>query len=101
MSDTEGILTLVEQVCDEESFLRFVSALRTDWEDERAKEAVHPSSPYGPGANGWESGSIGAFLEAACAWADDTKKGTPFGYTPPANVWRRCAQILYAGKFYE
>jgi len=100
MAITERIQKLEDEVCDEESFLRFVAALAEDWEDEREKEASRPSPPYGPGANGWENGTIGAFLERASAWAEATKGGTEF-YSPPPNVWRRCAQILHAGKFYE
>jgi len=100
MPITERLRILEEEVSDEESFIRFVVALAEDWEDERKKEASHPSSPYGPGANGWENGTIGAFLEAASAWAQASKGGTQF-YSPPANVWRRFAQILHAGKFYE
>jgi hypothetical protein len=59
---------LIAQVVDETSFLQFLAALKDDWDDEQAKESVAPSSPYGPGANGWENGTIGAFLEAAIAW---------------------------------
>ena len=62
---------LLEQVTDRESFLAFVRALAADREDEVAKEQVQPSSPYGPGANGWENATIEAFLEAALAWAHD------------------------------
>jgi hypothetical protein len=100
MSISEHLMRLEEEVHDEESFLRFVAALAADWEDEREKEKQHPSSPYGPGANGWENGTIGAFLERASAWAAATERGTQL-YSPPQNVWRRCAQILHAGKFYE
>jgi hypothetical protein len=61
-SQLEGILDAVN---DEQSFLRFVQALAEDWEDEQQKELANPSSPYGPGANGWENGTIGAYLNAA------------------------------------
>jgi len=86
-------------VCDEDSFVAFVSALAADRADEVAKEEVKPSSPYGPGANGWENGSVDAFLESAAAWAEDWKKSPQ--YRSPANPWRRCAEILLAGKSYE
>jgi len=89
-----------DEVVDESSFIRFMSALAEDWEDEKRKEAVSPSSPYGAGANGWQNGTIGAFLERASAWAGSSQGGTPF-YTSPSNPWRRCAQILVAGKLYE
>ena len=91
---------LQDAVCGEETFLRFVAALAEDWDDEQAKERANPSPPHGPGANGWENGTIGALLERAAAWGSATKEGT-VPYTPPTNVWRRCAQILWSGKFHE
>lgn len=91
---------LANAVEDEKSFLCFVSALAADWEEERRLDAQNPPSPYGPGALGWENGSIGAFLEAAHAWAEASAAGTQF-YQVPANPWRRAAQILLAGKLYE
>jgi hypothetical protein len=71
--------------------------LSADWNDERSKEAVAPSAPYGPGANGWENGTIGAFLERAAAWAEASQRGTSF-HESPSNPWRRCAHILLAAK---
>ena len=94
------IHTLANQVMDERTLLEFMNTLAADWEDERAKEAASPSSPYGPGANGWENGTIGAFLERAASWGEATVAGTEL-YSPPDNPWRRCAHILLAGKFYE
>lgn len=91
---------LADAVEDESGFLRFVAALASDWDEERRIEAEHPSSPYGAGALGWENGSIGAFLDAAHAWGEATSEGTQY-YEVPANPWRRAAQILFAGKFYE
>ena len=91
---------LADAVVDERTFVRFIAALAEDWEDECRKEAEHPSSPYGPGANGWENGTIGAFLESASAWADASKQDSQF-YAVPSNPWRRAAHILLAGKFYE
>lgn len=91
---------MAEQVIDEPSFVRFVESLAADWKDERRIEAISPTSPYGAGANGWEQGTIGEFLEAAAAWATSSRHGTRF-YEPPSNPWRRCAHILLAGKIYE
>ncbi len=91
---------LADQVIDESSLIAFISALAGDREEELAKEAVSPSSPYGPGANGWENGTIKAFLEAASAWAISSNNGLPF-YTPPINPWTRIAHILHMGKLYE
>jgi hypothetical protein len=96
---------LVDQVCDEASFLRFLIALGKDWDEGQAQERVAPCSPYGPGANGWENPTIGGFLEAVVAWADDMSaerwaqmSGDP---TPQQNAWRRVAHMLLAGKYYE
>ncbi|RKH05308.1 DUF7660 family protein [Corallococcus carmarthensis] len=87
---------LLEEVTDEPSFLRFVQALREDFEADRAEAARLPPAPYSPGPLGWENVTIGAFLEAGAAWAEDTgERGLS------ANPWHRCATILYAGKIYE
>jgi len=91
---------LVEQVEDEESFLQFLSALAADWDEEREIEAAKPSSSYGSGALGWENGTVGAVLDAAVRWGDGSINGLRF-YKKPVNPWRRAAQILHAGKFYE
>ena len=64
---------LLDAVQDQRSFLEFVKALIADREDEVAKERLSPSSPYGPGANGWENGTIEDFLEAATGWAEDSE----------------------------
>jgi hypothetical protein len=91
--------TKLESVCDEESFLVFVSALAADRADEQRKEIDSPSSPFGSGANGWANISIEAFLESAVAWATASKRSSKDG--APKNPWKRCAEILYAGKGYE
>ncbi len=90
---------LLDAVEDQRSFLEFVKALIADREDEVAKERLSPSSPYGAGANGWENGTIEAFLEAATAWAEDSNFGQNQGLSD--NPWRRFAVFLYCGKIYE
>ena len=55
---------LLDSVNDESSFLAFARALLADRIDEVNKELASPSSPYGPGENGWENGTIERFLEA-------------------------------------
>jgi hypothetical protein len=87
-------------VCDQSSFLAFVRALVADREDEVAKERAKPSSPYGPGANGWENGTIEAFLDAAASWAEASEFGKKQGL-PEGNPWRQFAIFLYCGKIYE
>jgi hypothetical protein len=87
-------------VRDEDSFVDFVAALAADRADEVKKEARKPSPPYCPGANGWENGRIETFLGAAVRWADHWKRSSG-QYKKPRNAWKRCAEILYAGKLYE
>ncbi|MEO6677997.1 MAG: hypothetical protein ABIO21_11530 [Pseudomonas sp.] len=91
---------LLGRVNDEQSFIGFIEALGSDFASERVLEETTPSSPYGPGALGWENGSIDTFLDAAAAWATaSTRCSAPSA--PVSNVWQRCASILLAGKFYE
>ncbi len=59
---------------DDKTFIAFIAALAADREDEVAQEKISPSSPYGPGANGWENGTIEAFLGAAAAWDWSTSR---------------------------
>ena len=67
-----------------------------------AKEANHPSPPYGPDANGWENSSIEGFLEAALAWAEDSGMGKSLELGLDGEPsWATFALFLYAGKFYE
>jgi hypothetical protein len=89
-----------DAVHDRRTLLEFVKALVADREDEVAKEAVSPSPPYGPGANGWENGSIEAFLDAANRWAESTNFGETQGLSP-VNPWRQFAAFLLCGKIYE
>ncbi len=93
----ESVLDLVH---DEKTFLEFLLALSKDREDEVRKEILNPSNPYGPGANGWENGSIENFLEAAhaCGTARFDHKATT---SPEYNPWKSAAEILYSGKYYE
>jgi hypothetical protein len=74
--------------------------LALDWDDQRQKELETPSLPYSAGANGWENGSIGQFLEAAAAWAEDTSQIANVGLHV-SDAWRRAAMIIVAGAFYE
>ncbi len=97
---SDNLITTRDKVCDEASFVEFLSALAADRADEVQKEKKKASSPYGAGANGWENGTIEAFLDAACTWAKASKDGLKF-YPKPSNPWKRCADILYTGKIYE
>ncbi|MFT3665029.1 hypothetical protein [Piscinibacter sp.] len=96
-TDPHDLLDLVK---DEATLLAFVNALRLDRIEEDEKERPSPSSPYGPGANGWENRTIEAFLGAASAWAESTNFGLTQGLDP-SNSWKRFAVFLYCGKIYE
>lgn len=90
----------LNRVCDEESFIAFLGTLSEDWFDEQRKEAANPSSPYHPGANGWENGTIGSFLEAASACGlANLRSLNSQGRND--NPWHRAATIIYSGKHYE
>ena len=70
------LYALAEQVEDEAGFLRFLAALAADWEEDRRLAAANPPKPFG------------------------SRDGLP-GYSRPENAWRRAAQLMLAGKFYE
>ena len=96
----DPLCELVESVCDEQTFIDFISAMAADREDDCRKEELNPSSPFGPSHNGWENGSIESFLGAAAAWAVSSINGLPL-MEKTQNPWKRAAQIIHAGKFYE
>ena len=86
---------LLEKVNSKETFLQFVKALKEDKIDEGEKEKIKPSNPYGPGANGWENGTIDMFLDAIQEFGEDSHHITE----EPS--WKSFALLLFAGKFYE
>ena len=94
------LFTLSDNVHDEESFVKFLTELMKDRELEIEKEKANPSSPFEPGALGWQNLTIEAFLESAIAWAEASEKSTEY-YSKPSNPWKRAAQIIHAGKTYE
>lgn len=90
---------LIDQVKDRSSFLAFVSALIADREEEVEIEKHTPSSPYGPGARGWENGTIEAYLGSALAWAENSMGQDQ--EMPEEPSWKAFAVFLYCGKIYE
>jgi hypothetical protein len=101
MPPAPDLYLLASAVDSKASFLAFVLALAADREDEERKERIHPSSPYGPGANGWENGRIETFLDAAAAWGGATSAITGEPMLSDAPSWRSFALFLLAGKHYE
>src|SRR6185436_1744264 len=98
--NADDLNDLLERVHDRQTFFAFVNALIVDRSDETAKERANPSSPYGPGVNGWENGTIEAFLAASLSWAQDTEMGVSQGLHDPPS-WKEFAVFLYCGKIYE
>ncbi|MGX1163844.1 hypothetical protein AB7M16_000110 [Bradyrhizobium sp. USDA 372] len=96
----QDLMSIADAVSDEQGFIRLLRKMAFDRGDEQQKELAGPSSPYGPGANGWENGSIEAFLEAAAAWAEATQDTSGLEAKAP-DIWRRAAKIIVAGAFYE
>jgi hypothetical protein len=90
---------LLDAVHDAGSFLDFARALTEDRHTAVRLEEQQPSSRYGPDAGGWENVTIEAFLSAAVSWAEDSEFGERMGIA--GNAWRKSANFLYAGKFYE
>lgn len=86
-------------VKDYQSFLAFVQVLIDDWEDEVTKEKARPSNPYGPGANGWEHSTVGAYLDAALRCEEDNAQ--LHGWHDKKASWQAFAEFLYRGKYYE
>jgi hypothetical protein len=102
METKQDLGEMAKRVHDKKTFIEFVIALKEDREEEINKEKLSPSSPYGPGANGWENGSIEAYLDAMSRWTDDISGTTNEEMMIPAQPsWRSFAMILYSGKIYE
>ena len=95
MIDKMDLDKLLEKVKSKQSFLDFVAALKNDKIDEEEKEKISGPSPYGPGLNGWENGTIESFLDAIHAFG---QAGIEADENPD---WKTFALLLYAGKFYE
>jgi hypothetical protein len=94
------LASAAEAVSDERAFIRLLQMMALDRRHEQQKELTSPGLPYSAGANGWENGSIEAFLEAAAAWAEATSQTNNLG-AEASDAWRRAAMIAVAGAFYE
>lgn len=92
---TDQVFAALQSVKDEESFLAFARALRTD------RESSNGASLTPDGFQGeWANHSISDFIERAVAWAEDSDFGARPG-PKPANTWTLFAAFLWAGRGYE
>lgn len=96
----ERLQHALERVVDERSLIHFLRVLGHDWHKERQLGADAPLSPHAIAALGWENRSIAKYLDAMVDWAEASEEGLHC-YERPENPWRRIADILFAGKFYE
>lgn len=79
---------LLDQVNDNQTFLRFARALMAD------------SAAASSDDRGWQNNTIEGFLESAIAWAEASDFGISQGLQP-SNSWQQFAVFLYCGKIYE
>jgi len=93
------LVTLLEEVNDQSSFMVFAKALLKDREEEIEKEKMKPSSPFAQGPNGWENQTIENFLESAIAGAEGSLTWSKESQVAP--TWKHFAEFLYYGKVYE
>ncbi|MBA8885946.1 hypothetical protein FHW12_000137 [Dokdonella fugitiva] len=85
----------LDSVSDASSFVRFVEALVAD---RRLADSLAPTVDGFAGE--WANQSIADFLEAACAWANDSAFGEQQSLQRE-NPWRQFAVFLWAGRIYE
>ena len=88
-----GVLELLKQVKDRESFLVFVKALVEESELAEKMEREEPEKYGFCGPLGWENRSISSFLGAALACVED-------GSLIEEASWRGFAEFLFCGKIY-
>lgn len=92
---SDQLYEALDSVTDEASFLRFVEMLQAD----RQASEDQPVTPDGFQGE-WANQTIGSFLSAAIAWAEDSGFGVRPG-PKPSNHWSLFAHFLYAGRGYE
>jgi hypothetical protein len=92
---SDALYQVLEEVTDEQSFIRFAEALEHD------RRSVEEREVTMDGFRGeWANQSISGFLEAATAWARSSAFGTRPG-PKPDNPWRLFALFLWAGRSHE
>lgn len=91
----ETLTELIEKVTDETSFLRFLKALREDYERTERECLYRDHHCFEEGH--WESRSVRDFLRGAEDWGTRGDFGEGRHYGEP--MLRRIACLLYAGRF--
>ena len=90
--------SLLDTVCDRESFIAFVQALANERKLAQEMERDNPSRYTVDGSLGWMNGDIPQFLGAALDYFDAGPLREPI---PDQPTWRMFAEILWCGKIIE
>ena len=97
LMDTSALLSAVS---DQSSFLAFARALMADRERAAQIERGSSAGTDQREVEAWQNVTIESFLEAAIAWAEDSRFGASQGLEPD-NPWKKFAVFLQCGKIYE
>lgn len=89
--------SLLEQVTDQESFVRFVKSLADERDRAQEIEEAAPNAYIVDGALNWKNASIQDFLYAALEYFVPGQFHVP----DQEPTWRMFAECLYFGKIYE
>jgi hypothetical protein len=90
---------ILQLVCDEVTFGKFLHALATDFEADRELFEANPEQyKYSAGPLGWEVGTISDLLYGAAAEAG---RRLPLRPQVADNPWKRCAEMLLIAKIME
>jgi hypothetical protein len=91
----DAVYPLLEQVNDEQSFIRFLKAMREDYE--RTERECSGFGHHCLEQGHWESRTIGDFLRSSEDWAERGDFGEGVHYGEP--MLRRVAAMLYVGRY--
>lgn len=81
-----NLFEMVQKTTDKESFLNFLSVLKSDYANQKDE---------------WENWSIDAYLDAVHAWVSAFQGSELDDFNWKNPDWRLIAAIFYMGKIYE
>ncbi len=90
------LLEFLEEVENEESFLKFAKALVIDRQKHENKKMDNSGF-----SGDWANNRISDFFKSAIAWAEDANFGLSQDPKLAQNKWKQFATFLYCGKIYE
>jgi hypothetical protein len=88
---------LLDQVCDRDSFIRFVRALAEERDQAEKIERSQPKTYIIDGACDWKNGDVASFLYGSL----DYFSQKPFHTPENEPSWKMFADFLYHGKIIE